>query len=69
MEDNIIIRQLEECAGRLQVAIDEEQDYLDSMPENLQNSIRAMNSEDFISNMEDALENIEDAITVLKEEQ
>ena len=47
--------------------LNDEQDYFDNMPENLQGSLRGEESEDAISNMEDAIENLSDAIESLEE--
>ena len=40
----------------------DEEEYFDNMPENLQGSMRGMDSEEAISNMDDALEVLEQAI-------
>ena len=37
------------------------------MPENLQGSIRGMNSEEAIDQIEDAINNLEDAIDIISE--
>lgn len=51
----------------LENILNDEQDYFDNMPENLQGSLRGEESEDAISNMEDAIENLSDAIESLEE--
>lgn len=51
----------------LESILDEEQEYYDNIPENLQTSQRAEDSEDAISNLEDAISNLEEAIGNLEE--
>ena len=46
-------------------ALNEEEDCLDNMPENLQDSDRCSNMEDAIDNMENSIELIEEAIEYL----
>lgn len=46
---------------------DEEQDYYDNMPENLQGSIRGTESEEAIDNMTEAIDSLESAIDSLDE--
>ena len=48
-----------ECIGILENIRDDEQDYYDNIPENLQCSQRAEDSEQAIENMEEALELLE----------
>jgi hypothetical protein len=47
----------------LETAKDEEQDYLDNMPESLQGGDKGQKAEEAISNLEDAISSIEDAIS------
>ena len=56
----MVIAQLKMAKYDLQRLLDEEQDYFDNMPENLQNSMRAMDSEEYIEMMEDAIESLEE---------
>ena len=46
----------------LQDILNDEQDYFDNMPENLQGSTRGMDSEEAIDVMEQAIEALEEAI-------
>ena len=48
------------------ILLDEQNSY-DNMPENLQGSIRGMNSEEAIDQIEDAINNLEDAIDIISE--
>lgn len=45
---------------------DDEQDYYDNIPENLQGGLRADRSLDYIETLEDAISDIEDVISSLK---
>lgn len=58
---------IERVKSVLESILDEEQDYYDNIPENLQSSQRAEDSEDAISNLEDAISNLEEAIGNLEE--
>lgn len=58
---------IERVKSVLERILDEEQDYYDNIPENLQSSQRAEDSEDAISNLEDAISNLEEAIGNLEE--
>lgn len=53
---------LQEYYSILEDIKNDEEEYFDNMPENLQGSIRRMDSEEAISNMDDALEVLEQAI-------
>lgn len=46
---------------------EEEQEYMDNMPENLWNSTRYDVAEEAVSNMEDALSSLEDVISSIEE--
>lgn len=53
---------LQEYYSILEDIKNDEEEYYDNMPENLQGSMRGMDSEEAISNMDDALEVLEQAI-------
>lgn len=59
---NANVNALETIKSILENILADEQDYFDNMPENLQGSIRGMDSEDAISILEDAVEKLEDCI-------
>ena len=58
-------KEIESCKENLQKILDEEQDYFDNMPENLQSSIRGSDSEDAIDTMENCIEDLENIINEL----
>ena len=58
-------REIESCKESLQKILDEEQDYFDNMPENLQGSMRGSDSEDAIDTMETCIEDLENIINEL----
>lgn len=58
---------IENCKDNLQKILDEEQDYFDNMPENLQGSMRGSESEDAIDTMENCIEDLENIIKELTE--
>lgn len=58
---------IERVKSVLESILDEEQEYYDNIPENLQTSQRVEDSEDAISNLEDAISNLEEAIGNLEE--
>ena len=60
-------RGIESCKESLQKILDEEQDYFDNMPENLQGSMRGSDSEDAIDTMESCIEDLENIISELTE--
>lgn len=60
-------KEIENCKENLQKILDEEQDYFDNMPENLQGSVRGFNSEDAIDAMESCIEDLENIIEELTE--
>lgn len=64
---NQLIKKANELSKEIEQVLQEEQNYYDYMPENLQNSERAQNSEAAISNLEEAQINIEDCISNLEE--
>ena len=61
-----IINAMESNKELLQAVLDDEQFSFDNMPENLQGSIRGMESEEAISTMEEAIEKIEEAMDELR---
>lgn len=60
-------KEIENCKENLQKILDEEQDYFDNMPENLQGSIRGSDSEEAIDAMESCIEDLENIIKELME--
>ena len=58
-------KEIENCKENLQKILDEEQDYFDNMPENLQGSMRGSDSEDAIDIMESCIEDLENIINEL----
>lgn len=60
-------KEIENCKENLQKILDEEQDYFDNMPENLQGSMRGSDSEDAIDTMESCIEDLENIIKELME--
>ena len=60
-------KEIENCKENLQKILDEEQDYFDNMPENLQGSMRGSDSEDAIDTMENCIEDLENIIKELTE--
>lgn len=55
------VRLLDRVSGIVNNALDQEQDSLDSMPENLQTSERCERMESVVGNLEDALSCIDEA--------
>ena len=62
-----IRKEIETCKENLQKILDEEQDYFDNMPENLQGSMKGSDSEDAIDTMESCIEDLENIIKELTE--
>ena len=58
-------KEIENCKENLQKILDEEQDYFDNMPENLQGSMRGSDSEDAIDTMENCIEDLENIVNEL----
>ena len=56
----------EELKDALENICSDEQDYFDNMPENLQSSMRAEESEEAIDYMENAIEMLESAVEELE---
>lgn len=61
------IRHLESTTGDIELAIEEEQNCLDNIPENLQESDRCVQMERSVELLEEALSNIESAISDIEE--
>lgn len=57
-----IIQDLEEIRVQIQFVLEEEQEYLDNMPENLQNSERYETAQTAVSELEEADGSIDDII-------
>lgn len=53
------------CKDKLQIILDEEQDYFDNMPENLQGSMRGSDSEDAIDTMTECIDELDEVIKEL----
>lgn len=58
-------QQIESCKNDLQIILDEEQDYFDNMPENLQGSIRGSDSEDAIDTLESCIDELDEIVKEL----
>jgi chaperonin cofactor prefoldin len=61
-----IIDRLDIIKNEIEQICNDEEDYHDNIPENLQDSDRAMSSEEAIDNLNEVLENIENAIDNLE---
>lgn len=61
------LEDLEEIKSELETIVDNEQDYFDCIPENLQSSQRACDSEEAIDQMNEAISSIEEAISVIED--
>lgn len=64
---SIQIAKINDIASALQELLDEEQDYYDNMPENLQGSLRGDAAEEAIDALTDAVSSLEDAAGTLEE--
>ncbi len=62
-----INRKLEEINSELNAVKDDEEWAFESMPENLQSSMRGEDSQEYISIMEDAIDHIEQALEQMGE--
>ena len=58
---------LEELKISVETLRDEEQDYMDNMPENFQSSERYEAAEEAVSNLDDALNSLDEAISSIEE--
>ena len=61
-----LIQALEEIREQIQFVLEEEQEYLDNIPENLQNSERYETAETAVSELEEADGSIDDIIEHLE---
>lgn len=62
-----LIERIEVLKDELESIQCDEQDYFDTMPENLQGSANGMNSEEAIDKMADAIICVEEAIEAIEE--
>ena len=62
-----LIEKMETLKDELEIIESDEQEYFDTMPENLQGSTNGMNSEAAIDKMEDAIACVEEAIEAIEE--
>ena len=62
-----VTKKIELAAQNLRTLLEEEQEYYDNMPENLQGSERGMDSESAQDCIESAIESLEDAVLSLEE--
>lgn len=62
-----VIGKIEEAKESISYICDEEQEYLDNMPESLQYSDRAEAASEAIYSIESALDNLDDAICSLED--
>lgn len=62
-----LINRMEELKDELETIESDEQDYFDTMPENLQGSANGMNSEEAIDKIADAIVCVEEAIEAIGE--
>ena len=65
-EIKLLVDGLNDIVSKLEQICNDEEDYHDSIPENLQDSDRAISSEEAIDNLNEALENIENTICNLE---
>ena len=61
-----ILGQLEYLKGEIERICNDEEDYHDNIPDNLQDSDRAMSSEEAIDSLNEATENLENSIDALE---
>ena len=61
------LEDMENIKGELETICSDEQDYFDSMPENLQGGQRGCDSEEAIEQMEEAVSSIEEVISIIEE--
>lgn len=62
-----VIEQLEGLKDYLESIMSEEEDYRDSIPENLQGSARYVKADDACSSLDDAICSLEDAVSSIEE--
>ena len=58
---------IEEAKGDIEMLRDEEQEYLDAMPESLQSSEKHGTAENAVSSMDNAINSIEEVISSIEE--
>ena len=63
----IIMKTLSSIVNDIEKVKSEEEDYMDNMPENLQSSMRAEESEEAIDTLGEAMENINSVVDALSE--
>lgn len=62
-----VIDRIEELKADLETIAEDEQAYLDSIPENLMGSERYEKAEDAVGNLESAMDSLDDAAEALEE--
>ena len=62
-----IIELLDDVKNKLEDVLNDEENYFDNMPENLQGGMRGMDSEEAIDTMNEAVECIDNAIEAAEE--
>ena len=62
-----LIEKMETLKSELEMIESDEQEYFDTMPENLQGSMNGMNSEEALDKMADAITCVEEAIEAIEE--
>ena len=62
-----LIEKMETLKDELEVIESDEQEYFDSMPENLQGSMNGMNSEEALDKISEAIACVEEAINAIGE--
>lgn len=63
----VIVNRISGIVSDLEMVKDEEDDYRDNMPENLQGSTRYDDSEEASNAMQDAINSLEEAVSSLEE--
>jgi hypothetical protein len=66
---DVAIAKIEEGKSELETLMEEEQDYLDNMPENLQSSEKGESAQAAIDALEGAVASLDDAVTSAQEAQ
>ena len=61
-----VMKRLSIIMDEVDTILAEEQDYLDNMPENLQDSLRCEIAENAVSNLEDAIDSLTDVVDYLE---
>ena len=60
-----VVSQIETALTQLEALRDEEQDYMDNMPESLQGSTKYEDAEQAVSDMDEALDGLQEASNTL----